>query len=1023
MARLFISYKRQEQAYAFALRQWLIDKQDWPPHEVFVDRSELHAGDSWANKIFREAEACEAMLFLASEASLKPDSFCYKELQRARGVTIAVTLGGLSPEDERLRSALPHGADARQITALDGQPTDAFSYVSPVNGTHGAIALNRAQVESIGQTLRDLGIAPNSFTWKATPEGPYRGLGALQEGDEALFFGREREVRDCIRMLEQIRHSVSDRVLLIQAPSGAGKSSLLRAGLWRRLRRHAAFSPLAIVRTRQGVLSHEEWGLAAGLAKAEANLLNLPLGALEDGIEHDLPKLLKNFAEADASRTGGPRTMLLGIDQAEEMTALSAPEETDELRHLFEGLAEAGKTIDLRLVLTVRDDSVEALLGHLATRRIGQEAVRIYSLHRMPPPGFKDVIEKPARVADQSGFPLRLDEALASALAAAAAQNQGEFSDALPILALALQRLVRKRRSPDGTIVADPDSAGRLVSDAVAEAAKEALEAVEANELALRRLIIPRLATWDPRAGEGGAAKRRTATAAELFAGDRVALKPLAVALVDQRLLTRAGDNYEVSHEALLRVAPLGALILELRGKFLRTDMLTMEARDWMDNARRAEWVGRTGERLRDAQALLEDADFGAMLSAADLGIGEYLTACVEKDRQEREARERLDRYQLAQSIEVTPRHQLRLREVDPSPAAGATTRGGGAHIYISFSRDDFEIADRISEALSSAGFNPVRDVNNIAAGENWKKRVDTLIAEADKFVFLLSSASARSEICRSELETAVRAGKAIVPVLVGELDSSNIPGAIANLNYVFMRPESEYERGMQALIRTLLTDIDWVRDHTRYLQRATEWDVGGRTANRLLSGPDIATAKTWASRRPKDAPAPTELQLEFIRESEAEEGRSQRAERRRLEELAETIAAREAAIQTAQTAQHDKEVAQAQEAEQAKRVVRRTQIGLAAALVLAIVAGGAAYYAFAQQREAVLASQIANQKTVEAVKSADLARRAADQANAQRVKAEAAAAHVTALEAALRRTRWEQSCVERAVTSCPTRG
>src|SRR5262249_50229237 len=162
---------------------------------------------TWAYKIFREAETCEAMLFIASEASIKPDSFCYKELQRARGLTIAVTIGGLSPEDERLRSALPHGADARQITALDAQPTHAFSYGSPVDGSHGAIALNRMQVESIGQTLRELGVAPNSFIWRTNPEGPYRGLEALQEGDEALFYGREREIRDCIRILEELRQS------------------------------------------------------------------------------------------------------------------------------------------------------------------------------------------------------------------------------------------------------------------------------------------------------------------------------------------------------------------------------------------------------------------------------------------------------------------------------------------------------------------------------------------------------------------------------------------------------------------------------------------------------------------------------------------------------------------------------------------------------------------------------------------------------------------------------------------------
>ena len=69
------------------------------------------------------------------------------------------------------------------------------------------------------------------------------------------------------------------------------------------------------------------------------------------------------------------------------------------------------------------------------------------------------------------------------------------------------------------------------------------------------------------------------------------------------------------------------------------------------------------------------------------------------------------------------------------------------------------------------------------------------------------------------------------------------------------------------------------LREHTRYLQRATEWDSGGRPANRLLSGADIELANAWAARRPKEAPAPTALHLDFIRASEE-------AERRRLAEI-----------------------------------------------------------------------------------------------------------------------------------------
>jgi TIR domain len=230
MARLFICYKREDKSYAFALREWLIDVHGWTADDIFVDLDHVRAGDQWAKKLFEEAEAAEVMLFIASNEALSPDSFCYRELRQARGTTIAVTLRGLDPADKRLQQALPYGATARQITALDQQPTSGFEFTSPVDGKKGVVGLNRRQVDNINETLRNLGIAPNSFDWKATPEGPYPGLRALQEGDEGIFFGRDIEIRNCIRLLEELKTRISSRVLIIQAPSGAGKSSFLRAG-------------------------------------------------------------------------------------------------------------------------------------------------------------------------------------------------------------------------------------------------------------------------------------------------------------------------------------------------------------------------------------------------------------------------------------------------------------------------------------------------------------------------------------------------------------------------------------------------------------------------------------------------------------------------------------------------------------------------------------------------------------------------------------------------------------------------
>jgi hypothetical protein len=566
----------------------------------------------------------------------------YKELKHARGQILAVTIRGVLPGDRRLKEALPESSWSRQIAQLDQEPTRPFPFVSPIDNSNGSAQLNQKQVESIGETLRGLGVAPDSFTWTRTDSGPYPGLRPLMEGDEALFFGRDIEIRDGLRALEDMRATMTQRALIIHAPSGAGKSSFLRAGLWRRLRRHAAFTPLAIIRAAKGALRNDEWGLIAGLfdtlekSKKLGERLSLSRGDIEDRAASDLPGLLAEIAEADKS-DGGRRTLLLGLDQAEEISTLAQDEnaklENAELEGLFCSVTAAPPDLDIRFVLTARDDSVDAVMARLASLGLAREQVATWRLHRMPATRFDDIIAKPAEAANRAGWPIKLETPLVDALAAAA--GGGDAGDALPILALALQRMTAKYRTPDGRITLKPADAGKFLDRAVADATKEALEKVKATPDDLRRLVIPRLATWDPGAGTEGAAKRQVASAAILFSGDRAHLQPLAEALVDQRLLTRSQTDYEVAHEALLRVSPLGEMIFERREKFEQARILEIEARAWRDHACGKDHLARSGERLRDAQLLLSDADFGPDLSRAELSIFDYLAACQAHEREQ----------------------------------------------------------------------------------------------------------------------------------------------------------------------------------------------------------------------------------------------------------------------------------------------------------------------------------------------------------------------------------------------------
>jgi hypothetical protein len=125
-----------------------------------------------------------------------------------------------------------------------------------------------------------------------------------------------------------------------------------------------------------------------------------------------------------------------------------------------------------------------------------------------------------------------------------------------------------------------------------------------------------------------------------------------------------------------------------------------------------------------------------------------------------------------------------------------------------------------------------------------------------------------------------------------------------------------------------------------------------------LLSGQDIQEAKAWAARQPEGAPSPTALHFEFIKASGiyAAEQASQRerelAERERLVQQAEDDrAAREAA-------QREATEAAKREATLARTTARRTLAGLAAALVLALVAGGLGIVAWTKQKEAATEAQ-----------------------------------------------------------------
>jgi hypothetical protein len=260
--------------------------------------------------------------------------------------------------------------------------------------------------------------------------------------------------------------------------------------------------------------------------------------------------------------------------------------------------------------------------------------------------------------------------------------------------------------------------------------------------------------------------------------------------------------------------------------------------------------------------------------------------------------------------------------------------------VFVSYSRADSAFADEIAAGLTyDGGFDVLIDRHDIHEGEEWKKRLGALIAQADTVVFILSPRSAASPICRWEVEYASELAKRIVPVQAAALGDVEAPPALAARNYVRFDEGRSFMAGLTGLRRALKTDIDWLREHTRLLTRAQEWQAANQAENRLLSGSDIVAAKAWLERHPSEGLQPTELHRDFIHASDRAETLRLSAERERAERL--------------------------------ERAVARTRRALAVAVVLACVAAGLGLYATRQRGAAERATKAAEAAARDASASA----------------------------------------------------
>ncbi len=204
------------------------------------------------------------------------------------------------------------------------------------------------------------------------------------------------------------------------------------------------------------------------------------------------------------------------------------------------------------------------------------------------------------------------------------------------------------------------------------------------------------------------------------------------------------------------------------------------------------------------------------------------------------------------------------------------------ASIMISYSRKDKEFVQNLHGALSSSGIpeeNIWIDWDDIPPAADWMEEITRAIGAADAFVFVISPYSLNSKVCGEELRIAIENNKKLIPILYREAQEGDpIPKMVSKTNWIFMNQAESTEAEIPTLLEAINTDLEWVREHTRTLERAIEWDQQGRDKSFLLRGVDLEAAENWqADAVQGKEPQPTHLQAIYIQTSRQDAKRRRR--------------------------------------------------------------------------------------------------------------------------------------------------
>ena len=494
----------------------------------------------------------------------------------------------------------------------------------------------------IERRIKERSLAEGAPLW--LKGSPFRGLAAYDFADAPVFFGRDGETREGVTRLAGAAGR-GTALLLVTGGSGAGKSSLARAGLLPSLVATKAVADVGLWRRvvmRPGDAAGEPiLALARALVAGDAaNGGGPPEIAGEHMSAEELAahlagggdpgflftRTLRELAEAERAKRAllqhEEARLVLIIDQLEEL--FTRPEvaagERARFGEIVAALARSGVVwviATMRSDLAHRLDEVKAL-GDLAGR-----GARL----TLNPPDAAQLLEIIRQAARAAGLAFDTDPASGLGLDAMLAREAAAEPGVLPLLSVMLDDLygrdVATGASGGVLTVASYRALGGLRS-AIGERAERKLQSLEASDAAAAQALPQVLRALVTAAAAGDAPAVRPVPLASFVDGSPERRLVDALLAADARLLTvedrGKGPELRLAHEALVENWPRAKRIVGESGNFIRVrDDVEAQRRKWEAARRRGEFMLARGLPLAEAEDLV--AKFSGELSPAAIAF------------------------------------------------------------------------------------------------------------------------------------------------------------------------------------------------------------------------------------------------------------------------------------------------------------------------------------------------------------------------------------------------------------------